>query len=192
MSRASRLRSTEKRKKEKSKQQQKSAAPVRQMTKDMKRRMMDDTRLRTLESNYNDLAEMKSNESKLMADLMFSVNAIVKALAQKTFKMTVADRDEEGNIRYDIVTGTLITKMVEVPLVTMSELNNARLEVIEDFKRERDLEDAREKAAADSVESATIAEKSSESTDVDVPTPEDVQPLIGEQVSSEPSVESHA
>lgn len=120
------------------------------MTAELKKTLKQQERLQTIEMAQKKSNDLKIEEAQLLANMMFSVNAIARALTEKKLEMTVAETDEQGHVLYDLDADgkpVIKTKLVQIPLVTLQELNIQRMHVIQEYHEERRKEREAEEAA---------------------------------------------
>jgi len=117
---------------------------VKQMSAELKKQIKLHERLATLEKAQQKVNDVRVEEAQVVANLMFSVNAIAKILTEKKISLTTAEIDENGFAVVD-EDGRVKTKEVEIPLSSMAELNLARAQVINDYHKEREAQLAAER-----------------------------------------------
>jgi hypothetical protein len=110
---------------------------VRELSASMKKSLNLNKRLADLQAHQERQKEVKLNEAEFLANLMFSVNALVNAMT--TRRIPVLDLDENNRVQLND-DGTI--RYVYQPLISHSELNQARAKAIEDYTAEvkKDLE----------------------------------------------------
>lgn len=103
---------------------------------DLKKQLKQNQRLMKMEEAQQKVNSAKIEEAQVLANLMFSVNAIAKVLTEKKIKVISAEVDETGHAVTD-ADGRIKTREVEVPIISIQELNIARMQVVNDYHKER-------------------------------------------------------
>lgn len=122
------------------------------MTAELKKTLKQQERLSTIEHAQQKANDLKIEEAQLLANMMFSVNAIARCLTEKKLEFVTAETDEQGHVLYDLDAENkpvIRTKKVQLPLVTLQELNVQRMHVIQEYheerRKEREAEEAKNK-----------------------------------------------
>lgn len=145
---------TSKRKPTKKTSKTKPTSPkMKQMTAELKKTIKQQQRLQTIEQAQAKSNDLKIEEAQLLANMMFSVNAIARALTEKVYKFRVPIVNNEGyaEIVKHPETGEVLgiaTTELSLPLLSMGELNISRMRVIQEYHEERRKEKEAEEAAA--------------------------------------------
>jgi hypothetical protein len=126
---------------------------MKQMTAELKKTIKQQQRLQTIEQAQAKANDLKIEEAQLLANMMFSVNAIARALTEKVYKFRVPVVNDEGyaEIVKHPETGEVLgiaTEELSLPLLSMGELNISRMRVIQEYHEERRKEKEAEEAAA--------------------------------------------
>lgn len=112
------------------------SSKMQKMSADLKKQIKLHQRLETLETAQQKINDTRIEEAQVVANLMFSVNAIARVLTEKKIKITTAKVDENG-FAVANAEGKLETVEVEIPILSMHELNVARAQVINEYHKER-------------------------------------------------------
>jgi len=124
------------RKKQKKVSKKLSSPVVRKLTAGMKKDMDTSRRLSVIEQSLMRANQLKVDESKVIAELIFAVNSISRAVVEKKIKVTTICVDDNNK---PILDGdTYLMHEVEIPLLTIEEFNESRARVIAQFKKERE------------------------------------------------------
>lgn len=126
---------------------------MKAMTAELKKTIKQQQRLQTIEQAQAKSNDLKIEEAQLLANMMFSVNAIARALTEKVYKFRVPVVNDEGyaEIVKHPETGEVLgiaTEELSLPLLSMGELNISRMRVIQEYHEERRKEKEAEEAAA--------------------------------------------
>jgi len=123
---------------------------VRQISMELKKTIKQQERLATLEQAQQKINQTKIEEAGLLANMMFSLNAIARCLTEKKLEMITAVTDDQGHVLYDLDSEgkpIIKTTKVQIPIVTLQELNVYRMIVVQEYQEERRKELEAEEAA---------------------------------------------
>ena len=106
------------------------------------RQLQTDKRLSLLEKKVKELEAIKAEESKVVGDLLFSVNGIFKAFGNKKLRLLVILHDTEGfdpegeEIKNTIE--NLRSWMTMSDVITQTELMIGKHQALKEFEKEMD------------------------------------------------------